>query len=67
MNYMLLWSCIDKYLALCYGGWYQHSNVKELSRWRPFIEALSFIDRDDEIHSLKNNKKLNLNKKYSIR
>lgn len=65
MNYMLLWSCIDKYLALCYGGWHQHSNINELSRWRPFKEALSFIDRYDRIHSLKNNKKLHLNKKYS--
>ena len=65
MNYMLLWSCIDKYLALCYGGWYQNSNVKELSRWRSFKEALSHINRYDRIHSLKNNKKLHLNKKYS--
>lgn len=39
MNYMLLWSSIDKYLALCNGGWFQHKNVVEWSKSDEFKES----------------------------
>lgn len=39
MNYMLLWSSIDKYLALCNGGWFQHKNVVEWSKYDEFRES----------------------------
>jgi len=39
MNYMLLWSSIDKYLALCNGGWFQHKNVVEWSKSDEFRES----------------------------
>ena len=39
MNYMLLWSSIDKYLALCYGGWFQRSSVEEWSESYEFRKS----------------------------
>lgn len=53
MNYMLLWSAIDKYLALCNGGWFQHKNVIEWSKSDEFKESFKKHnpDRSHEVHS----------------
>ena len=53
MNYMLLWSAIDKYLALCNGGWFQHKNVVEWSKSDEFKEIFekSNLNRYHEVHS----------------
>lgn len=48
MNYMLLWSSIDKYLALCNGGWFQHNNVVEWSKWEEF--KLGFENNVNRYH-----------------
>ena len=62
MNYMLLWSSIDKYLFLCNGGWFQHNNVIEWSKWDEF--KLGFkkeVNRYHQVHSTNSNKTCKLN------
>ena len=60
MNYMLLWSSIDKYLALCYGGWDQRKNVKEWGKSEEFRLAFKDVDRFHEINSVRDKKKFKL-------
>ena len=40
MLYMLLWSSIDKYLSLSYGGWDQRKNIIEWSKCQEFKCAI---------------------------
>ena len=50
MNYMLLWSAIDKYLALCNGGWFQKNSVIGWSQSEEFQESFN-VDRYHTVHS----------------
>ena len=50
MNYMLLWSAIDKYLALCNGGWFQRNNVISWSQSEEFKESFD-VGRQHTVHS----------------
>lgn len=56
MNYMLLWSSIDKYLALCNGGWFQHNNVIEWSKWEEFRRGFRGVNRYHKVHSSNSSK-----------
>lgn len=40
MNYMFLWSSIDNFLSLGYGGWDQRKHIIEWSKWDEFKQAL---------------------------
>lgn len=60
MYYMLLWSSIDKYLSLCYGGWNQRKPVKEWSRWEEFELGFKDVDRYHEVHSTREKDKCKL-------
>lgn len=61
MYYTLLWSSIDKYLFLCNGGWFQHNNVIEWSKWEEFkIGFRGEINRSHVVHSTNSNKKCTL-------
>ena len=60
MYYMLLWSSIDKYLFLCNGGWLQHNNVIEWSKWEEFQLGFQEINRSHEIYSTNSSKKCKL-------
>lgn len=50
MNYMLLWSSIDKYLALCNGGWFQKNSVIGWSQSEEFRESFK-VSRYHTVHS----------------
>lgn len=57
MLYMLLWSCIDKYMSLCYGGWFQHDNVVKWSRWQEFQLGFNKATiMPDSVDAVNNNK-----------
>lgn len=66
MNYMLLWSSIDKYLALCNGGWFQHNNVVEWAKWKEFKLGFEDVDRFHKVRSSNTNKICRLNPNKSI-
>ena len=62
MFYMLLWSSIDKYLSLCYGGWDQRKTVNEWAKWDEFQNAFKkHVDRKDTAYSSQGAKKFKLN------
>lgn len=61
MNYMLLWSSIDKYLFLCNGGWDQRKNVEEWSKWEEFKSGFESVSRVDKVDSTNSNATFYLN------
>lgn len=66
MFYMLLWSSIDKYLSLCYGGWDQRKTVNEWAKWDEFKKAFKkYVDRKDTAHSSQGSRPYKLNPKNS--
>lgn len=71
MNYMMLWSIIDKYTSLRYGGWGQVENVIKLSKENAFRKSLrAQIENRErmEVFSSRSSEKctldLNQSKKY---
>ena len=60
MYYMLLWSSIDKYLSLGYGGWNQSGPVKEWSRWEEFELGFKEVKRYHEVYSTREKDKCKL-------
>ena len=62
MNYMLLWSVIDKYTALRYGGWGQMTRVEKLSKETAFRNAIQnhVQDRSAYVYSSSSNNKYDL-------
>lgn len=67
MNYILLWSAIDKYLALCNGGWFQRKNVIEWSKSDEFKESFTNNNpqRTHDVHSSNGASSYSLNPKNS--
>ena len=62
MFYMLLWSSIDKYLSLCYGGWDQRKTVNEWAKWDEFKNAFrKHVDRYDTAYSSQGARSFKLN------
>lgn len=62
MFYMLLWSAIDKYLSLCYGGWDQRKTVNEWAKWEEFQSAFDeHVDRKDTAYSSQGSRAFKLN------
>ena len=62
MFYMLLWSAIDKYLSLCYGGWDQRKTVNEWAKWDEFETAFEkHVDREDVAYSSQGSRAFKLN------
>jgi len=62
MFYMLLWSAIDKYLSLCYGGWDQRKTVNEWAKWDEFKDAFEkHVDRNDTAYSSQGSRSFKLN------
>ena len=62
MFYMLLWSAIDKYLSLCYGGWDQRKTVNEWAKWDEFQRAFDrHVDRHDTAYSSQGSRSFKLN------
>lgn len=61
MFYMLLWSAIDKYLSLCYGGWDQRKTVREWAKWDEFKEAFeNHVDREGIVYSAQDSRSCKL-------
>ena len=62
MNYMFLWSSIDNFLSLGYGGWDQRKHIIEWSKWDEFRQALeNNVHRRCSVKSAQNSKKYKLN------
>lgn len=62
MFYMLLWSTIDKYLSLCYGGWDQRKAINEWAKWDEFKNTFrKHVDRYDTAYSSQGVKSFKLN------
>lgn len=63
MNYMFLWSSIDNFLSLGYGGWDQRKHIIEWSKWEEFRLALrNHVHRECSVKSTQNSKTYPLNR-----
>ena len=62
MSYMFLWSSIDNFLSLGYGGWDQRKHIIEWSKWEEFRQALkNNVHRECSVNSTQNSNNYELN------
>lgn len=67
MNYMFLWSSIDNFLSLGYGGWDQRKHIIEWSKWEEFKQALlNNVNGTSSVKSTQNSRTYYLNPEKPI-